>query len=240
MKTTAIVLSAGKGTRMKSDVAKQYLPLDGRPVLFYSIDVFQRSFIDEIILVCAEEDIEYCKRDIVSKYEFTKVSKIIAGGAERYNSVYNGLLAIEDSDYVFIHDGARPFVNLDMLDRIYEEVKTHKACIAAVPVKDTIKVSDASGFVESTLDRSTLYQVQTPQVFEYFLIKDAYIEVVGNAGKLREQGISITDDAMIVETVSNRRVKFVEGDYRNIKVTTPEDMILAEAFLKQKLNDNVM
>ena len=238
MKTTAIVLSAGRGTRMNSDVAKQYLPLKGRPVLFYCMDTFQKSFIDEIILVCAEEDIDYCKEEIVDKYGFSKVSKIVPGGKERYNSVFNGLCAISDGlgkaseeSYVFIHDGARPFVDMDMLERVLDEVKVHKACITGVPVKDTIKVSDVDGFVCDTPNRSTLYQVQTPQVFEYKLIKDAYKEVLDKEQELREKGVSITDDAMIVEAVSDTKVKIVEGSYRNIKITTPEDMIVAASFI---------
>jgi len=238
VKTTAIVLSAGRGTRMNSDVAKQYLPLKGRPVLFYCMDIFQKSFIDEIILVCAEEDIEYCKDEIVDKYGFSKVSRIVSGGKERYNSVYNGLCAISDisekdsgENYVFIHDGARPFVDMDMLERVLDEVKVHKACITGVPVKDTIKVSDADGFVCDTPNRSSLYQVQTPQVFEYKLIKDSYKEVLDKEKELREKGISITDDAMIVEAVSDVKVKIVEGSYRNIKITTPEDMIVAASFI---------
>lgn len=238
MKTTAIVLSAGRGTRMNSDVAKQYLPLMGRPVLFYCMDTFQKSFIDEIILVCAKEDIEYCKEEIVDKYGFSKVSKIVPGGKERYNSVFNGLCAISDvsgkvseESYVFIHDGARPFVDMDMLERVLDEVKVHKACITGVPVKDTIKVSDADGFVCDTPNRSSLYQVQTPQVFDYKLIKDAYKEVLDKEQELREKGVSITDDAMIVEAVSDIKVKIVEGSYRNIKITTPEDMIVAASFI---------
>lgn len=238
MKTTAIVLSAGRGTRMNSDVAKQYLPLKGRPVLFYCMDIFQKSFIDEIILVCAKEDIEYCKEEIVDKYGFSKVSQIVPGGKERYNSVFNGLCAISDvpgkaseERYVFIHDGARPFVDMDMLERVLDEVKVHKACITGVPVKDTIKVSDADGFVCDTPNRSSLYQVQTPQVFDYKLIKDAYKEVLDKEKELREKGVSITDDAMIVEAVSDIKVKIVEGSYRNIKITTPEDMIVAASFI---------
>jgi len=238
VKTTAIVLSAGRGTRMNSDVAKQYLPLKGRPVLFYCMDIFQKSFIDEIILVCAKEDIEYCKEEIVDKYGFSKVSQIVPGGKERYNSVFNGLCAISDvsrkaseESYVFIHDGARPFVDMDMLERVLDEVKVHKACITGVPVKDTIKVSDADGFVCDTPNRSSLYQVQTPQVFEYKLIKDAYKEVLDKEQELREKGVSITDDAMIVEAVSDIKVKIVEGSYRNIKITTPEDMIVAASFI---------
>lgn len=231
MKTAAIVLSAGKGTRMNSDVAKQYLPLKGRPVLFYSMDVFQNSFIDEIILVCANDDIEYCKREIVEKYELTKVTKIVAGGAERYNSVLNGLNAIEECDYVFIHDGARPFIDPDMLCRAYEAVKEHKACVVGVPVKDTIKIVDEDGFVSGTPKRSSLYNIQTPQVFDYSLIKNAYKEVVENEEEYKARGIAITDDAMIVETVTDTKIKIVEGSYMNFKITTPEDMTMANAFL---------
>lgn len=232
MKTTAIVLSAGRGTRMNSDVAKQYLPLKGRPVLFYCMDVFQKSFIDEIVLVCAKEDIEYCRREIVEKYNFTKVTNIVEGGKERYNSVYNGLCGASQSDYVFIHDGARPFVDEAMLCRVYDEVQKHKACIVAVPVKDTIKVSDDNGFVGDTPKRSSLFQVQTPQVFSFDLIRNAYKEVLDNEIEMRKRGISITDDAMIVEAVSDTKVKIVEGSYKNIKITTPEDMIVASSFIE--------
>lgn len=230
-KTVAIVLAAGQGKRMNSNVHKQYLLLKGKPVLYYSMKAFQDSFIDEMILVVGKGEEEYCKREIVEKYEFTKVSKIIEGGKERYNSVYNGLLAAgEDTQYVFIHDGARPFITQEILNRVYLEVQKEKACVIGMPVKDTIKIANTTGYVDNTPDRSTVWMIQTPQVFDYAVVKDGYNRFIteehqGNGGS------SITDDASVVEQYVKRPIKLVEGSYQNIKITTPEDLKIAEAFL---------
>lgn len=227
-KCTAIVLAAGQGKRMGTEVQKQYLEIGGKPVLYYSLHAFEQSeFIDEIILVVGENQEEYCKKEIVSQYGIQKVKAIVQGGAERYHSVWNGLQEVADG-YVFIHDGARPFINEEILERVYREVQAHKACVVGMPVKDTIKVSDDKGFVEDTPDRSHLWLIQTPQVFETSLVKHAYEKLMS-----REQK-QVTDDAMVVEQMLGSKVKLVEGAYENIKITTPEDLEIAGAFLEKQ------
>ena len=138
-KYTAIVLSAGKGSRMGSSVHKQYLLLCGRPVIYYTLKAFEESPVDEIVLVTGEGEEEYCQKEIVEKYKLHKVTKIVKGGKERYHSVFQGLSACEHTDYVLIHDGARPFIGQEVIRHIMDEVQKKHACIAAVPVKDTIK-----------------------------------------------------------------------------------------------------
>ena len=225
---TAIVLAAGQGKRMGTSVQKQYLELGGKPVLYYSLHAFaQCGFIDEIILVVGENQKEYCEREIVSKYQISKVKAIVQGGAERYDSVWNGLQYASDG-YVFIHDGARPFINETILQHVYAEVQTCKACVVGMPVKDTIKVSDEQGFVADTPDRSRLWKIQTPQVFETSLVKAAYEKL------MQQEQKNVTDDAMVVELMLGHKVKLVEGSYQNIKITTPEDLEIAFTFLSKK------
>lgn len=226
-KCTAIVLAAGQGKRMGTNIQKQYLELDGKPILYYSLYAFEKSkLIDEIILVVGENQIEYCMTEIVSKYQFSKVKHIIQGGAERYISVWNGLREVSEG-YVFIHDGARPFIDEEILTRAYESVQEYKACVVGMPTKDTIKIADKDGFVLDTPDRRGLWIVQTPQVFETALVKEAY-------GKLMRQAeTNVTDDAMVVEQMLGGKIKLVEGSYRNIKITTPEDLQVANLFVKK-------
>ena len=156
-KYTAIVLSAGSGSRMKSSVPKQYMDLLGKPVLYYSLFAFQTSDVDEIILVTGAKDIEYCRKQIVDKYSLTKVKHIVPGGDERYKSVYEGLKAAKGADYILIHDGARPMLDKDIITRSMISVKKDRACVVAVPVKDTIKIVDEDNYAVSTPDRSTLW-----------------------------------------------------------------------------------
>lgn len=230
-RTAAIVLAAGRGSRMKSKIQKQYLLLKGKPVLYYSLKAFEESFIDEIILVTGEEEIEYCRKEIVEKYGFTKVSHIVTGGKERYHSVFCGLQALTDCDYVFIHDGARPFVTEQILERAYETVQKEHACVVGMPVKDTIKLADENGFAKETPRRDLLWMIQTPQVFSYALVKSAYASFLEREQELLAQGIKMTDDAMVVETFTDTGIRLVEGSYENIKITTPEDLRIAEALL---------
>ena len=180
MKYTAIVLAAGKGSRMKSNIPKTYMSLQGKPVLFYSLKAFEDSFIDDVILVTAAENVSYCKKEIVEKYGFQKVRAIVAGGKERYHSVYQGICAIEETDYLFIHDGARPFLSEDILERAkYElETKGNHAAVAAVMSKDTVKITDENGYVISTPDRSRVWNVQTPQCFSFSDMKEAYEKMI--------------------------------------------------------------
>ena len=233
-KTAAIVLAAGQGKRMQSAVAKQFLLLNNEPVVCHSLRAFEESDVEMIILVTGADEIQYCKEEIVDKYGFRKVSAIVAGGKERYHSVYEGLGALagvlETDGIVLIHDGARPMVTQEIIARTIEAAKTHGACVAAMPVKDTIKMADPDGFAAATLDRSILWQIQTPQTFVYDLVYGAYKKLLSD--ETYQKGI--TDDAMVVESMCGGSVKLVEGSYENIKVTTPEDMIVAECFLKRR------
>ena len=223
---TAIVLSAGKGSRMHSDIPKQYMKLNGKEVIYYSLNVFQESQVDDIILVSGEDDIEYCRRDIVEKYDFDKVINVVAGGSERYWSVRNGLDACKETDYVLIHDGARPCIDNNMIMRLMDEVILHDACTVGVPAKDTIKVVDEDNYGIGTPDRKTLWQVQTPQGFLYTDIKNAYEKMENDSES------NITDDTMIVERYLGKKTKLIFGDYKNVKITTPEDIMVVENFLK--------
>lgn len=234
---------------MKSDMAKQYMPLGGRPLIWYALHaVEESSVIDDCILVVCQEDIlnGYVREQIVERYGFHKVTSVVPGGAERYDSVYNALRMLADKrmaasaedretsggeGYVFIHDGARPFLTEDILKRCLAEVERTGACVAGMPVKDTIKIADGEGYAAQTPDRALLWQIQTPQVFETALITEAYEKLMREKERLAAAGIQITDDAGVVETLMERPVKLVEGSYRNIKVTTPEDIAVAEAFL---------
>ena len=171
---TAIVLAAGKGSRMKSEVPKQFLELCGKPVLYYSLMTFEKSSVQDIILVTGKEDIEYCKQNIIDKYHFRKVKKIVEGGTERYWSVKNGLEAAKGTEYVLIHDAARPCLTQDIIESSISEVQKMGACTVGVPVKDTIKVVDNNGFGIETPPRNSLWQIQTPQSFCYGDIVAAY------------------------------------------------------------------
>lgn len=234
-KCVAVVLAAGQGKRMHSDVPKQYLHINKKPVLYYSLKVFQESFIDEIILVTSESEIENCRTGIVEKYGFDKVKRIVPGGRERYHSVYHGLMAAKSCDYIFIHDGARPFISQIILERAYNCVAVYDACVVGMPVKDTVKIADKDGFAVNTPDRNLVWMMQTPQVFSFPLVKDAYCRLIEKERDILAGGIHVTDDAMVVELLTDRRVKLAEGSYENIKITTPEDLTIAEAFLnKQK------
>lgn len=230
VKCTAIVLAAGQGKRMNSKIQKQFLEIQGRPVLYYSLHCFQESpLIQEIILVTGKEDISYCRTGIVDRFGFSKVSKVVAGGKERYDSVYEGLLACSDCDYVFIHDGARPFITEEILERGFAGVQETGACVIGMPSKDTVKLADAYGFVGETPDRSLVWAIQTPQIFRYSLIRRAHESI-----RARDMS-GITDDAMVVEQETGVRIRLEKGSYQNIKITTPEDMAVAEAFLREKM-----
>lgn len=240
---TAIVLAAGSGSRMKSAVAKQFMELGGKPLICHALQAVEDSgIIDDCILVTGAGDIEFMRTEIVEKYGFHKVDSIIAGGAERYLSVENAINLIADEGesmrvpnrdgYVFIHDGARPFLTEEILRRTYEAVQECHACVAAMPVKDTVKIVDADGFAASTPDRRMVWGVQTPQVFDTQLILNAYQSLRKHHAELEQRGIAVTDDASVVELFTDQKVKMVEGAYTNIKVTTPEDIKIAEVFLE--------
>lgn len=230
MKHVAIVLAAGKGSRMKSDTPKQFLNIAGKPVLYYSLKVMEESFVDEVILVTGEDLVDYCQKEIVDKYGFSKVTNIVAGGAERYLSVYQGLLAAEGAAYVYIHDGARPFITQQIMEQAKANVEQYSACAAGIPTKDTIKIVDEDGFSVNTPERSRVWQVQTPQAFTYHVVRGAYDALLALV-----ESPTVTDDTMVVETMTDVSVKLFEASYENIKITTPEDLGVAELFVKNYL-----
>lgn len=224
----AIVLAGGRGTRMNSRIPKQYMDLCGKPVLYYALKAFQDSAVDEIVLVTAAEDIDYCQRQIVDKYDLDKVRYITGGGKERYDSVFNGLKMVSQSDYVLIHDGARPFLTQKVIADNICAVMTQKACVTGVPSKDTVKISDGNGCVADTPERSRVWIIQTPQTFATPLIYQAYEKI------FTMDRSNVTDDAMVVEAALSLPVHFVMGDYRNIKITTPEDLKIAQVFVEEQ------
>ncbi len=228
----AVILAGGRGSRMHSDVQKQYMLLAGKPLICHALEVFEQSPVDQMVLVVGAGEEDYVRREILSGMELSKLCAVTAGGKERYHSVYEGLKALDGCDYVLIHDGARALVTGDVIDRAIQGAVEFEACVVGMPVKDTIKVSGGDGYAESTPDRSRLWQVQTPQAFSYSLVRGAYDRVMADESLQR----GITDDAMVVETVTRRRVKLIEGSYENLKVTTPEDLILAEALLAYRRN----
>lgn len=225
-KYAAIVLAAGSGKRMNSKVHKQYLIIQDRPVLYYSLKAFEDSAVDEIVLVVGKGEEKFCRKEIVDKYGISKVKAIVEGGKERYHSVFEGLKQTSDADYVLIHDGARPFVNQDIIRRCMQEVQKYQACVVGMPVKDTIKIADEEGYAKQTPDRKNVWMIQTPQTFSYALIYEAYEEM------LKTEDAAITDDAMVLERTEGKKSKLIEGSYRNIKITTPEDLLIANVYLQ--------
>ena len=229
-KITAIVLAAGSGSRMKSKTKKQFMEIKGKPVIWYSLFEFEKSRVDEIILVTGKEDIDYCKKEIVEKYNLKKIKNVVAGGSERYESVYNGLKEVT-GNIVLIHDGARPLINNEIIERSIEGTIKSDACVVGVPVKDTIKRANKEGYIIDTPNRSGLWITQTPQSFKTDLVKMAYKKMKEELEK-GNTTLNITDDAMVVEEFTTNQVRFVQGDYKNIKVTTPEDIDIAELFIE--------
>ncbi|WP_278712958.1 2-C-methyl-D-erythritol 4-phosphate cytidylyltransferase [Eubacterium ventriosum] len=229
-KITAIVLAAGSGSRMKSKTKKQFMEIKGKPVIWYSLFEFEKSRVDEIILVTGKEDIDYCKKEIVEKYNLKKIKNVVAGGSERYESVYNGLKEVT-GNIVLIHDGARPLINNEIIERSIEGTIKSDACVVGVPVKDTIKRANKEGYIIDTPNRSELWITQTPQSFKTDLVKMAYKKMKEELEK-GNTTLNITDDAMVVEEFTTKQVRFVQGDYKNIKVTTPEDIDIAELFIE--------
>lgn len=226
----AIVLAGGKGTRMNSQVQKQYLKLAGKPLILHSLEVFERSQVDTIVLVVGQGERQRVELEILGANRFVKLSAVTEGGRERYHSVYAGLQALQGCDYVLIHDGARPLVTEEIISRAVQGALNYQACVVGMPVKDTIKKADQEGFAVESLDRRCLWQIQTPQAFSYSLIRTAYDWIM----EKEERQAGITDDAMAVESYGGCRVKLVEGSYENLKVTTPEDMVIAEALLMSR------
>lgn len=224
--TTAIILAAGSGKRMNSNTSKQYMNIEGYPVLYYTLKAFEKSEVENIVVVCGKDDVEYVRKEIIDKYKINKIKNVVSGGKERYESSYNGIVAAGDSDYVMIHDAARPCVSVSVINELIRETKDNNACIVGVPVKDTIKRVSDKVIVES-LNREELYQIQTPQCFRKDLLIDAYKKMIDN------NDYSMTDDSMVIEKYTNCKVRIIMGEYTNIKLTTPEDMLIIKEFIKK-------
>ena len=220
-----VIVAAGTGSRMNMGINKQFIKLEGKEIIAYTIEKFyNNSNIEDIVVVVKEDESEFFKKEILDKYNFKNV-KIAYGGKERQDSVYNGLKLLDEKcDVVLIHDGARPFVSDKIIDKSIEEAKEHKAIVVGVPVKDTIKVIDNDKNIVDTPNRSVLWAVQTPQTFDYHILIDAYKDAFKN----KFYG---TDDAMLVERIGYK-VKMLEGSYNNIKITTQEDLNIGSQILR--------
>jgi 2-C-methyl-D-erythritol 4-phosphate cytidylyltransferase len=228
LKVVAIIVAAGSGKRMGRSTKKQFLSIGSKPILAYTLDVFDSiDKVDRIILVIPRGWKKYCQKEIIEKYGYRKDVEVVNGGVRRQDSVACGL-ALVSSDYeiVIIHDGVRPFVTRRMVVESIAKARRFGACIVAVPVSDTVKMVKSKEIIEKTLPRECLWRVQTPQTFRLSLIKKAY------AKALKDKFYG-TDDAQLVERM-NRPVKVISGDYRNIKITTKEDLILAKTLLSRK------
>lgn len=226
-KSIALIPAAGMGKRMGASINKQYLQLIGLPIVARTISVFENSpLIDAIYLVIPAEEIPYCLEHIIDAYGFSKIVAVVPGGKERQNSVMNGLKAmreyVSDDDVVLIHDGVRPLVTEQILRESITTARQHDGALVAVPVKDTIKTVQ-NEIVKDTPPRESLWQAQTPQSFRFGKIFQAHLNAEAD-------GFSGTDDASLIEHIGGE-VHIIRGDYRNIKITTPEDLILAEAFM---------
>jgi 2-C-methyl-D-erythritol 4-phosphate cytidylyltransferase len=225
MSVFVLIPAAGMGRRMKASINKQYLPLQDRPILAHTIALFDNHpGVDHIFVITPAEEISLCRKEVLQPFGFRKVREVVAGGAERQDSVRNGLLACpaEAGDIVLVHDGVRPLLPPATIDRILDLMCKEEACVVAVPVKDTIK-QVVDGRIEGTPERRFLWQAQTPQAFRYGRLCEAYEQAA-------RDGFRGSDDASLVERLG-WPVAIVEGSYRNIKITTPEDLVLARAFL---------
>jgi 2-C-methyl-D-erythritol 4-phosphate cytidylyltransferase len=230
LKTLAIIAAGGQGKRIQGThpqgkLPKQFLMLKDKPILAHTLGKFERcELVDEIILAVPEDYLAYCSQAIVDKYGFKKVRKVICGGKERQDSVYSGLKACpKNTSVVVIHDGVRPLIPVDKISESIQMCKEKGAVVLAVPVKETVKRVE-QGSIMTTLDRSKLWLTQTPQTFGYELIQDAY-------EKAKQNNFMGTDDSVLVERLG-AEVTVLEGDYKNIKITTAEDLALAEKFLE--------
>ena len=220
---SAIVLAGGRGKRMNYHKSKQFIEIKGKPVLVYTLEKFiYNKSIDEVILVLPEDEVDYCKKEVLQKYSL-KVDRIVIGGKERQDSVFNALEAMEKANIVLIHDGARPFISEKIIEEGIKYANIYGAAAPGVTPKDTIKIKNEDNISVDTPDRNTLVAVQTPQCFKYDEIYQCH-------RKIKEENAIVTDDTSVVERYGHK-VYLYEADYTNIKITTPEDLILAERLI---------
>ncbi|MCR5583907.1 MAG: 2-C-methyl-D-erythritol 4-phosphate cytidylyltransferase [Lachnospiraceae bacterium] len=236
----AVVLAGGSGKRFGGDTPKQYRELFGKPVIAWSLQAFEKSSADGIVLVCAEKDIEYCRRDIVEKYGISKCKAIVPGGENRYDSVYCGLKAAaelagelhENEHFCMIHDGARPCIDTDTVNEAADYVVTSGSCVVGVKVTDTIQIVNDAGDICMTPDRAHTWAAQTPQCFELSNALNSYKEAVENRDE------TITDDASAVRKYGSGSIYMLQGKKENIKITTEDDLQTAEKILRERLKEN--
>lgn len=232
-KKAAVILAAGSGRRMNAPVAKQFLDLLGIPVFLHSVRIFDR-IADKIVLVTSADAVEYC-RELLKKESLHAEAEVVAGKSERFLSSMEGIRAAADCDLIMIHDAARACVSMEVIMDSINTAKKYGSAVAAVPLKDTVKVADENGMVVSTPDRSTMRIVQTPQTFRRDLICEAYGRLMKLIEKEGMQAVgTITDDAMVVEKFTDQKVYLSQGSYENIKLTTPEDMTAAQTILQKR------
>lgn len=229
-RTSAVIVAAGRGLRMGGSTPKQYLELQGKTVLWHTLRAFELSRTDEIIIVCPRGDESFVRDSIVNEGGITKVTAVVPGGAERFDSSFRGIGAAS-GDYILIHDGVRALVGPELIDSVIDALAENAAVCPAVPVKDTIRMADDNGISQGILNREHLRAVQTPQGFHRNTICEAYrrfYEERANGADVSD----VTDDAMLVERYMGCPIAFTQGSYRNIKITTPEDLTIAKAFLE--------
>jgi len=228
METVAIIPAAGEGKRAKTGLRKQFLPLNGKPVLAHTLAKFEEvDAIDGVIVVVPKGLIRYCKEQIVERYGFSKVFKVVVGGKTRQDSVRNGIHAIpNECSIVAVHDGVRPLVSEGHIRESIEYAKRYGGAIVAVKARETLKVASDDLRVIKTLDREGIWLAQTPQVFRYQIIRDAY-------NLAYQHNFYGTDEAALVERLGIQ-IKIVEGSYRNIKITTREDIEIAETIMRDE------
>jgi 2-C-methyl-D-erythritol 4-phosphate cytidylyltransferase len=229
-KLRVVIAAAGRGSRMKSGTNKQYMALAGRPILSYCLDFFERQdVVDAIVVICGAQEQEYCQREIIQRFKYRKVRAVMPGGRERQDSIWVGLQKLgDDTGLVAVHDGARPIITKEVWTRLVAAAREWGAAVPGVVSKDTLKLVDRDGFVQQTLPRSSVFAIHTPQIFKYSELMAAYRHA-------QEDSFQGTDDASLFERYIGR-VKVVVGDYRNLKITTPEDIGVAEALLQQDDN----
>lgn len=220
-----VIAAAGQGSRMGTKTNKQFIMLNQKPVITYSLDFFEKQdAVDEIVVVTSAKELDFCRNDIIARNKYQKISAVLTGGQQRQDSVWSALQYLgQDTDYVAVHDGARPLLSADVLNRLLEAAEDWGAAIPGVPSRDTIKMINKDSFVRQTLDRNVIYSIQTPQVFKFKELYTAYKYA-------EEEGFYATDDAALFEKYIGQ-VKVVEGDYDNIKITTPLDLVIAQTLL---------
>ena len=225
----AIIPAAGIGVRMRSDQAKQFIDLCGKPILAVTLNHFQKcSLVDKIVVVVPEDDVDYCNREIVDRYKQSKVCKVVAGGKRRQDSVRKGLEAVGDlCKWVLIHDGVRPLVTIELIEKVVKAAKKFRAVITGLPVKETVKELDDQGMVSQSVHRSHLWLIQTPQIFQFEDINLAHQKAIQDGWE------EATDDAFLIEKMGIP-VKIIEGEENNIKITTPRDLDIARFLMSKR------